>query len=344
MSAASKISWTDSSFNPWIGCTKISPGCAHCYAAEQDKLRKWTPEGWGGPRKRSKTWGDPVKWERDWAVFQQVNMRDGTQHRGDMKSIAALELNTGDIVACGPVRRRVFCASLADWLDDAVPIEWLADLLQLIHETPHLDWLLLTKRPENWRPRVDAAYHWIGERHAELLQREPHRVTEPAIGVMAMLSNWLGGHETPANVWLGTTVENQEYAARRIPQLLAIPAAVRFLSVEPMLGPADVMKVLVNHKLAFFEQNHRGGLLASAMSATIDSMPWIDWVICGGESGPQRRAFEIEWAQSLADQCTAAGVAFFMKQDGHLRSGEQGRIPAALWGRKEFPAVEGRAA
>jgi hypothetical protein len=129
VSANSKIEWTDHTFNPWIGCTKVSPGCAHCYAETEDKRRGWTAEGWGKgkPRKRTSAayWKQPLKWNRD-----QLFECDECGKR-------FLSPVTGP-VCCGfipnRVRPRVFCASLADWLDDEVPIEWLADLLALIHD------------------------------------------------------------------------------------------------------------------------------------------------------------------------------------------------------------------
>lgn len=122
MAEESGISWTDATFNPWIGCTKISPACDHCYAARDNKLRKWVPE-WGEigkpatPRKRTKTWGEPLKWNRKAAL---------TGHR-----------------------LRVFCASLADVFDNEAPQEWRGDLWQLLRETPNLRWILLTKRIGN---------------------------------------------------------------------------------------------------------------------------------------------------------------------------------------------------
>lgn len=122
MAEVSAISWTDATFNPWIGCTKISPACDHCYAARDNKLRKWVPE-WGEvgkpatPRKRTKTWGEPLKWNRKAAV-------------------------TGR-------KLRVFCASLADVFDNEAPQAWRDDLWQLLRETPNLRWILLTKRIGN---------------------------------------------------------------------------------------------------------------------------------------------------------------------------------------------------
>ena len=204
---------------------------------------------------------------------------------------------------------RVNGSALADWLDEEVPVEWLADLLALIFETPNLDWLLLTKRPENFFARLNAAWR--------------SRVAEDVPWSHRMVS-WGERGIAPSNVWIGTTVENQEYAERRIPELLEIPAAVRFLSVEPMLGPVDLLSL----------EAPRAGRSPALRRHVLTQ---IDWVICGGESGPGRRPFEVEWAESLAAQCRTAGVPFFMKQDGHARSGQQGRIPSALWAREEWP-------
>ena len=185
-------------------------------------------------------------------------------------------------------RPRVFCASLADWLDDEVPIEWLADLLALIHATPNLDWQLLTKRPELFRHRL----HKIS-RDSELACR------------------WHMLFQAPPNVWLGTSVEDQTRAAERIPLLLQTPAAVRFLSCEPLLG--DICLSNFNPRLGP-GYDFEGG---------------IHWVIAGGESGPHARPMDPAWARSLRDQCTAAGVPFFFKQWGEwLPSGQddaQGR-------------------
>src|SRR5581483_2425062 len=139
MSTQTKIEWCDHTFNPWIGCTKVDELCTNCYAETQDKFRAWTPKGWGKgkPRQRTSTanWRLPLRWNRDRG--QTLEALKGTSFKAELER-----------------RPRVFCASLADWLDDEVPIEWLADLLALIHATPNLDWLLLTKRPENWMSRL----------------------------------------------------------------------------------------------------------------------------------------------------------------------------------------------
>jgi protein gp37 len=161
--------------------------------------------------------------------------------------------------AAAGVRHRVFCASMADVFDNQVWDRHRDDLWHLIHQTPHLDWLLLTKRPQN------------------IVKMLP----SPDIGAPAWGEGW-------KNVWLGTTVENQEEADRRIPHLLAVPAVKRFLSCEPLLGKINL----------------------------ISWLPGVDWVICGGESGPHARPMHPDWARSLRNQCASAGVPFFFKQWG----------------------------
>lgn len=245
MAESTAIEWADHTFNPWIGCTKVSPGCDNCYAARQDGFRKWTPAGWGPgqPRKRTKTWGAPVKWNAAHEAFYAQHGR----------------------------RQRVFCASLADVFDNEVEREWRDDLATLILNTPNLDWLLLTKRIGN-------AGGMLGEM-------------------------FLDG--PPDNLWLGATIVNQEEVDRDIPKLLATPAAVRFLSMEPLLGPVDL------------PQAKSFGLHGFGQHA-----PGVDWVICGGESGPNARPMHPDWARSLRDQCAAAGVPFHFKQWGEWTPGE----------------------
>lgn len=246
----SKIEWCDHTFNPWRGCTAISPACDHCYA-------KTLVEGrLGGDfsqrvRSAASTWKQPLAWNRK-----------------------AEKLG---------VRYRVFCASLADVFDNQVPVEWRLDLWTLIRETPHLDWLLLTKRPQNIS-----------------------RMLPPFWGD--------GWH----NVWLGTTVENQAEADRRIPHLLAVPACVRFLSCEPLLGPIRLDQIIAPDDIAE-GQPWLNTLSGYAWDNDGDSCPTgerIHWVICGGESGPGARPMHPDWARSLRDQCEAAGVPLLFKQWG----------------------------
>lgn len=261
MGETTAISWTDHTFNPWMGCTKVSPACDHCYA---EALGKRTGKvQWGDDAVRVVTsdgyWRNPIKWNA-------AAERDG-------------------------VRRRVFCASMADVFEDRPElVEPRERLFDLIADTPALDWQLLTKRPEN-------------------------------VGRML-------GHDIPFNIWLGTTVEDQERAEERIPHLLGAPVSVRFLSCEPLLGPIDLRPWL-----------RRISPEAEAASQfTWDTSKRIDWVIVGGESGPGHRPLDVSAARAIRDECLVWNVPFFFKQHG-------GRTPTAgghfldgqVW--HEFPEV-----
>lgn len=285
MSENTKIEWCDHTFNPWIGCAKVSPGCANCYAEREDDRFGWTPEGWGKgkPRKRTSVanWVKVEKWNRiagaDLLAASHI-LRD--EKAGDHNVAWAKAVH----------RPRVFVASLSDWLDPEVPIEWLADLLDLVRRCPHVDFLMLTKRLELFFSRLEKAHHFV-------FHNWSHYRDQPRGEASAWMANWLHGWQ-PANVWIGTSVEDQQRAEERIPALLKIPARVRFLSCEPLLGPVD----------AFVLRNSGIGHVHVAKN--------IHWVICGGESGSYARPMHPDWARSLRDQCQAAGVPFLFKQWG----------------------------
>lgn len=305
MADNSKIEWTDATFNPWIGCTKVSPACDHCYAEVSTPSRTRSVE-WGAGKPRQRTspgnWNLPLRWNRQ--PFAQCS---DCGWRGEWPKTDAG--NRGACPACDEgalvgARRRVFCASLADWLDNEVPVEWLADLLDLIRRTPNLDWLLLTKRIGNWEARLTAAHQHVvktmGGGTAEYRDR-------PLWALGMWIQDWLAS-KAPANVWIGATICNQAEAERDIPKLLRVPAAVRFLSIEPMLGPIDFYKA----SAAWSNTNHpwRGTPILHG----------IDWIICGGESGAkakETRMLHPEWARVLRDQCARGGVAFLFKQWGN---------------------------
>lgn len=264
MSANSKIEWTDHTFNPWIGCTKVSPACDRCYA-EVSTPSRTLGVTWGAGQERHRTaegnWELPKRWNAQAYAFRAEHGR----------------------------RQRVFCASLADVFDNEVPDEWRHDLFRLIAATPQLDWLLLTKRIGNAFEMIKAAT--AAEREAD-----------PGVDVMA-------------NVWLGATICNQTEADRDISKLLAVPAAKRFLSIEPLLGPVDLSVMDDDAGVVGYEPltGHRW----HRFSAWPDQFgPTIDWVIVGGESGRQARPMHPDWARSLRDQCAAAGVPFLFKQWG----------------------------
>lgn len=302
MSETTKIEWADRTFNPWEGCTKVSPGCANCYAEARNKRfsggANW---GKGKPRRRTSatTWRNPVKWNVE--------------------------------AFCSTLRHARVFPSLCDWLDDEVPIEWLADFLKLIHDTPNLDWVLLTKRPENWRPRVT--------RLMDLSSRSPVNKDDK---FWHWLADWtvVG---VPGHIWIGVSVEDQPRADERIQELLKIPAAVRFLSVEPLLSPVDIERAFEVYLRA---EEAKGGCAVCAWPRLKD---YIHWVIVGNESLPGKRVgrlphdseegFHFE-ARTLMHQCRQ-GVKFFMKQlpiNGKT-SGDPAEWPADLRVR-EFPVSQ----
>lgn len=228
MGKNSKIEWTNHTFNPWWGCLKVSQACKHCYAEAWAK--RVGQQVWGIQADRrffgEKHWSEPLKWDQE------------------ARTLGA--------------RRRVFCASMADVFEDRKDLEpWRSKLWPLIEATPNLDWLILTKRPEN----IAAMVPWKGD--------------------------W------PSNVWMGTTIENQVCARKRLPYLSRVPATVRFISAEPLLGPLDLER-WIDH---------------------------IDWVITGGESGPKARPSSPTWFRDLLRQCIRGDVPFHFKQWGDWAPG-----------------------
>jgi protein gp37 len=239
-------------FNPWWGCLEVSPACANCYA--KTLAARWGFDVWGKETPfrffGDKHWNEPRKWNE-----------------------RARKLG---------LRIRVFCGSMCDWLQDRPElVEPRARLLALIDGTPALDWLMLTKRPEN----------------------------------LDTLTPWRDRGGAPANVMLGATVEDQRRADERIPVLLAFPSlrpaemGQRFLSCEPLLGPVDLERVRIPDAPSPPFHGH-------ALRAYRGFRERIDWVICGSESGHPSKVRETrdEWVASLRDQCAAAGVPFFLKQ------------------------------
>lgn len=275
------IEWTDFTFNPWRGCARVSPGCEHCYAEAFAKRVGFTgkarPSGkpmlpllWGAKAAREPAsesmWRQPAKWDRE------------------AKALG--------------IRRKVFCASMADVFEqhgDAETSGLLATLrarlFRVIESTPNLDWLLLTKRPEN-------------------------------MVAMARAAGWLNAW--PSNVWAGTTCEDQRRARERVPHLLAVPAKIRFVSYEPALDSIDFTDLWLGGNVLAPEcwgdcacdslAGYDPGCRRNGGDGSLTRK--IDWVIVGGESGPGARIFDAAYARSVVEQCREAGVAAFVKQMG----------------------------
>jgi protein gp37 len=286
------IEWAMHTGGPYLGCEPVTPGCVNCYAWAL-ALTRLEPIFRAAYKKAGfKDWETRPVWGRDATRvltkgFWREAVRINAQH------------------AKAGTRGRWF-PSLIDWLDEMPggiidqdgnklePIAVLADFLRLIHDTPNIDWLLLTKRPENWRARVGLA-------NDAMELGSPERIWATA---------WAALKNPPHNVWIGATVENQAMADERIPLLVNIPARVRFLSVEPMLENIDLTRLEADESLGVTYNALTGfGTWNSERVAEP-----IHWVIFGGES--DGRACNIDWIYDGVQQCQRAGVKCFVKQLG----------------------------
>jgi protein gp37 len=293
----SKIAWTNHTFNPWWGCTKVSPGCKNCYAEKFATGRLRMPV-WGQDAERKiaseSLWRKPLLWNKR--------------------------------AADNGVRERVFCASMADVFEDyqgpdaARVMEARERLWSLIEATTSLDWLLLTKRPQNVMNMVPVRWY---ERVVPSATPGDHG--SPYLGVWAP-DRW------PANVWIGCTVENQDQARERLPHLLKVPSKVRFVSYEPALEAVDFAKWLWpvhwswDARYQTLEDALKAGAFAKREPQKLvhANARFIDWLIVGGESGTGARPFNPAWAAQVVEQCKAAQTPVFVKQFGSnptLRSG-----------------------
>jgi len=262
MGDKTKIQWSEATWNPLNGCSRISAGCMHCYAERQasrfsgagqtyDGLTlngKWT----GNIRLNEQKLLDPIRWKRP---------------------------------------RKIFVNSMSDLFHENVPDEWIDRIFAVMALAPQHTFQVLTKRP--MRMGIYARMR-DGMGNTQLC----HAIND----IPAKFGNRHGALKMPLpNVWLGVSVEDQKSADERIPLLLETPAAVRFVSYEPALGPVDFSNFL-------YTRYHDGG--ARHMYHK------LDWLICGGESGPGARRFDPAWARSVVQECKAAGVACFVKQMG----------------------------
>jgi protein gp37 len=265
MSENTAIEWCDASLSPWWGCTKVSPACAHCYAEAIDaRFAGGGHWGKGAPRLQK------LNFERDALRLDRKAAKLGS-------------------------KLTVF-PSMCDPFDEEVSIEMFSCFLDVIRQTPNLIWLLLTKRPGNFRERMLGAIRLQlavnGIAIGDAFDIAANRPDKP---VAQMAGQWVRG-TSPANVWIGTTVEDQTRMIERHLALMKIPARVHFWSGEPLLSAIDAKAAWAAHGAP-------------------------DWVICGGESGPGARPMHPDWARSLRDQCAAAGAAFFFKQWGEWAQG-----------------------
>lgn len=260
-------------WNPIVGCTKVSPGCDNCYA-ERMAFRI--------------------------ANMQLKNHGKNGYHYTEVSKLTSIGW-TGETRLINEALRKplawreprmIFVCSMSDLFHESVPFEWIDEVFIKVSVThPKHLFIILTKRPQ---------------RMAEYFNRPESKI----------LTSFKG--KPLQNFWIGVTAENQEQANKRIPILLQIPAAKRFVSIEPMLGPVKLNSLIredgsnawVDDCLTGFKAHGAGGWYANK----------LDWVICGGESGPKARPMHPDWVRSLRDQCASANVPFFFKQWGEWQS------------------------
>ena len=277
MSDNSKIEWTDATWNPITGCSIVSPGCTNCYAMRLAGTR----------------------------------LKDHPSRKGLTKCVNGNHVWTGEVRLneqwlMQPIRwrkpRKIFVCAHGDLFHESVPDEWIDRVFGVMALAPQHTFQVLTKRSKRMQAYIEAP----SEKRIKEMLHWQHFDNDPL---------W-PGWPLP-NVWLGVTAEDQQRADERIPDLIETPAAVRFVSVEPMLGPVDLTKLFHTPR---------------------DFAAGLHWIICGGESGHSARPMQPEWAMSLRDQCREATVSFFMKQmeNGGKLTSEISSFPADLQIR-QFP-------
>lgn len=259
MADATAIEWTDATWNPVTGCSIVSPGCTHCYAMKLAGTRlKHTPSRVGLTRdsKAGPVWTGEVRFNEQW-LDQPLRWKRA---------------------------RKIFVCAHGDLFAENVPDEWIDRVFAVMALAPQHTFQVLTKRAARMRAYVSS----LGDGSA------PDRVTREAFLIGQMVRGYRGNGGMAArplpNVWLGVSAERQQEWDERTVDLKATPAAIRFVSAEPLLGPIEA------------------------------DLSGLDWIIAGGESGPCERPMHPAWARSIRDQCAAAGTAFFFKQWGSFRA------------------------
>lgn len=275
MADNTKIEWADATVNAVNGCSVISPGCTNCYAMRLAGTRMQHHPSRAGltqPSKAGPVWSGEVRLSEP-ALLQPLAWKRP---------------------------RRIFWNAHGDLFHDAVPWEWIAKVMAVAFLTPHHTHMILTKRADRMRAWFDTLAEEGGaDDFSEIIED-----IAQSVGRECDYPEWTLPLD---NVWLGVSVEDQTRADERIPDLLTTPAAVRFISAEPLLGPLDLSHIGSGHPFRLW--------------------PKIDWVIAGGESGPGARPMHPDWARSLRDQCAAAGVPFHFKQWGEWVIADQSHEP-----------------
>lgn len=321
MSEHSSIEWTDATWNPVTGCSVVSPGCTNCYAMGLAGTRLQhhpSRKGLTRPSKAGPVWNGEVRLNEEW-LTQPLQWKRP---------------------------RMIFVCAHGDLFHESVPDEWIDRIFAVMALCPQHTFQVLTKRSarmrewfdERWQPTPAQRIEFPGlptvDVPAQAEGDDRHERVYQAAGEFLDLDtvsdrfwNPDGSRKWPGwplpNVWLGVSAEDQRRADERVPDLLATPAAVRFVSAEPLLGPIDFTQISLGMKPGYVlgefgrpDQPKMFKVVRDALMDTGGDFERIDWIIVGGESGPNARPMHPAWARSIRDQCAAAGVAFHFKQWG----------------------------
>lgn len=313
MGSTTKIEWTDATWNPILGCSRVSEGCRNCYAERLASRFKTGPyEGlaqivngqpqWTGRINKTKKLLEPLKWK---PVLDYVE--DGGDQGADINHYRP---------------RRIFVNSMSDLFHENVTPAQIAKVFAVMALSDGHIFQILTKRPVQMHGLLTL-------KAFRLLVAD--WIDDLAEKIWCAMGTWsdlvrVGNNWPLPNVWLGVSAENQATADERIPLLLQTPAAKRFVSCEPLLGPVSLRW---KNSTDFGTPCPRHKFPVPCADGTVitdeyDGLRELDWVICGGESGPGARPMHPDWARSLRDQCRAAGVPFFFKQWGEWWPNDQG--------------------
>lgn len=277
MSTSTGIEWTEATWNPIRGCSIVSEGCRNCYAMRQAHRMNHHRGAYEGLTKMTPT---------------------GPKWTGKVRTVPELL----DLPLRWRKPRRVFVNSMSDLFHEDVPDEFIEQVFVVMARASHHTFQVLTKRPQGMLSLLSDS----GTRNVIVNRATAHNVEDFGVGAPNPQPNW-----PLPNVWLGVSVENQETADERIPALLATPAAVRWLSCEPLLGPLDLTDPL-SDGIPTSEQMQG----PSSLYFIRHGAPRIDWIVVGGESGPGARPFDLSWARDIVGQCQRASVPVFVKQMG----------------------------
>lgn len=303
MADGTKIEWTDATWNPITGCSVVSPGCINCYAMKLAGTRlKNHPsrEGLTRDTKAGPVWTGEVRFNPQW-LDEPLRWKKP---------------------------RMIFVCAHGDLFAEGVPDEWIDQVFAVMSQAQQHTFQVLTKRPERMRSyltRPQLEHHLV----SALVQLPPaFPLPEPG--------RW--PHLPLPNVWLGVSVEDQKRADQRIPVLLETPAAVRWISAEPLLGLVDLTRLdqpnggFGAYWINALKAGESGWFADEAATIRTEADPLafsglqcLDWIVAGGESGPGARPMHPDWARSLRDQCAAVGVPFLFKQWGEWAADEIGR-------------------